>query len=468
MAMLVVNFSHAIATPVLLHGSCSDSSISEVNIVSYSPFWDDDQPIVWGEAVKNKDNVFDISFDPERSTQMYFMIIGYTWVIYVTPGDTVEFTITSEHDDLSIVFTGKNATHYNYDPQLQKVNDGYLWYKRFDDLKAYKAAVEAWYEREEAFFQQYRKTHTLNKDFMVYAQSLYTYGYVRDLYNPLVYGEVRHADLPQHYLADAENISFQKDQLLAFAEFRRALSAKYILSYGMQAEHALEQVYKNILTTFVGKTKAFLLTDMIGIYAKREEQAYKEMLPKIAEASKAYITDPIYINYIHESILEYELLDKQLPDDVLDNTHLLSIENNQQVLLRDLLKKFDGKAVYIDFWASWCSPCIIDIENSEETKKFLASNEVVYLYLSLDENQDIQKWKKIAEKKGVTEHQYIVSDDFDSPIAAFLDIHEIPRYVILGKDHTIKTFQAPRPTPPQFEDLKARIKEATAEVFRYE
>ncbi len=141
--------------------------------------------------------------------------------------------------------------------------------------------------------------------------------------------------------------------------------------------------------------------------------------------------------------------------------------NETQISLQSLLENFKGKAIYIDFWASWCSPCIYDIENSEETKEFLTNRNVVYLYLSLDKDKDFDKWKIIAKKKGIIENQYIVTDDFKSHLAKFFNVTQIPRYVILGKEHTIKVYNASRPTPSHFNELKIQIKDAVKEVIRY-
>ena len=467
--VLFVNISDALANPVTLKGNCNVSGITHVKIVSYSPFWREGQQNIWDEAEKEEDNTFSLSFETEESTQLYFMILGYTWSIYVTPDDTIEFNIFDEGEHLFIVFEGKNAPHYNYDPQLQKLirRKDRLYYKKFDDPEIYRLEVKKRYKKEKEFFQQYLKTHLLNKDFIKYAQSQYTYEYIQNLYAPLVNEEVKCNDLPKYYFEDIKNVSFQDSQLLSFTKFRYAIRAKYIFGYNNDPWNSFEEVYNNILLSFTGKVRDFLIADMIGIYAKKEKQNYRNSLLKVIKEAKDNIKDSEYLDYIKKSELLYKILNKPFPADVLKNTYLRSTTDEAQISLQSLLESFKGKAIYIDFWASWCSPCIYDIENSKETKEFLANHNVVYLYLSLDKSKDIEKWELIAKKKGILEKQYIVTDDFSSRLVKSLDITQIPRYVILGKEHTIKTYNASRPTPPHLDELKIQVKEAITEVFKY-
>ncbi|WP_342455478.1 TlpA disulfide reductase family protein, partial [Bacteroides caccae] len=37
--------------------------------------------------------------------------------------------------------------------------------------------------------------------------------------------------------------------------------------------------------------------------------------------------------------------------------------------MKDVLQKYEGKAVYIDFWASWCMPCLKEIPKMKEVYK---------------------------------------------------------------------------------------------------
>ncbi len=120
-----------------------------------------------------------------------------------------------------------------------------------------------------------------------------------------------------------------------------------------------------------------------------------------------------------------------------------------------MLKKHEGKAVYIDFWASWCSPCIKDITESEKSKAYLKEKDVVYLYIG--HNDQIQNWSEAVNKYEITENQYLGVDSKSSPVAKHFSIIGIPRYILLDKNHIVANIKAPRPVPRMFSEFEHEI-----------
>ena len=88
------------------------------------------------------------------------------------------------------------------------------------------------------------------------------------------------------------------------------------------------------------------------------------------------------------------------------------------------LSQFKGKVVLIDFWASWCGPCIGDLPNLRKIKEQVAAQPVIFLNVSLDANE--AAWQQAIAKheiKGVHVRSEQVSQAYN--------VSGIPRYYLV-------------------------------------
>ncbi|MDF1546922.1 MAG: TlpA disulfide reductase family protein [Bacteroidales bacterium] len=82
----------------------------------------------------------------------------------------------------------------------------------------------------------------------------------------------------------------------------------------------------------------------------------------------------------------------QIASSGLAPTFELTNKNNQMVSLSN----YRGKYVLIDFWASWCAPCIKEMPQTIEIQNKYASKGFKVLSISID--KDKQAWLKAIEK----------------------------------------------------------------------
>ena len=101
------------------------------------------------------------------------------------------------------------------------------------------------------------------------------------------------------------------------------------------------------------------------------------------------------------------------------NLQLLDIDG-KVVSLEDL----KGKVIFLNFWATWCPPCIAEMPNIAQLHEEMG-DEVAFVMLSLDD--DFEKAKAFNKRKGFNLPIYALA----SPLPAMYESSAIPTtYVI--------------------------------------
>ncbi len=113
--------------------------------------------------------------------------------------------------------------------------------------------------------------------------------------------------------------------------------------------------------------------------------------------------------------------------------------------LETLIASHKGKVLYIDYWASWCGPCINEMPSSKQLQKDLANENIAYIYLSSDRTD--RPWQKAMERLELNEglHFRIDNAGYTTKMEE-LNIPSIPRYMIYDTKGQLVNNNAPRPS----------------------
>lgn len=112
--------------------------------------------------------------------------------------------------------------------------------------------------------------------------------------------------------------------------------------------------------------------------------------------------------------------------------------DGSQVAFQDILKKYKGKTLVIEVWASWCGDCV---KAMPKLKELQANNpNVAYLFISMDKTAD--KWKAGIEKHQLQGGHFMANDQMKGVFAKAVDVDWIPRYIIVDKNGKIVLYRA--------------------------
>ncbi|MHC4180311.1 MAG: peroxiredoxin family protein [Planctomycetota bacterium] len=101
------------------------------------------------------------------------------------------------------------------------------------------------------------------------------------------------------------------------------------------------------------------------------------------------------------------------------------------------LSDFRGKLVLIDFWATWCSPCIAELPNVKKAYEKFADAGFVVISVSFD--KDAATARKFANKKKMTWPQVWVKGGNQSRLAELYGVAGIPATFLVGPDGKVVT-----------------------------
>ena len=368
--------------------------------------------------------------------------------ILAVPGDTTHIQIAPVASDFKIAFFGKGAEINNF--YLEK--EGRLGYtdirtkfvellskvKKYDSLKR---AIDHVANVELNFLKEYPKRDELPQWFVDFERAEITFGgmgfktqlphtnemvkyfddhLTSDYYDFL--DEVRIDDpsavLSTFYFWFLEDY-FLKD--LAVSEF------DYLKGFS-RASKTLSHILKKAKEQLTEPTRQLFLQSQFSQIVKY----YKNPLDLDSLAGEFEIKD--YREFTSmvgtRSKDDIEFLNMTVGDTI---PNFFLVDNYDSLVS---LRSFKDKLLYINFWATWCGPCV---ENLPKLNEFISGyqkdSRVLFLNICVDSEKD--KWLAALTNRGVMGINLIAEGGWNSKLRSFFNIEGIPQYVIVGKGNVL-------------------------------
>lgn len=191
---------------------------------------------------------------------------------------------------------------------------------------------------------------------------------------------------------------------------------------------------KKTMTPLIGTDKG-LFYDMLvaNAYARQFEKELRPLSDKQKENIKNYFSNEEYVKILfrkNEEIIKLEE-ERNLNKPVLNTTPAVPVEN----LMDAIISKYKGKPVIVDFWATWCSPCMNAMEQMHELKNTFIKGDVVFVYIS-NPSSPAKEWEQKA--KTITgEHYYLSNEEWQYVMNKF-GFEGIPSYLLFDRNGILK------------------------------
>ena len=127
---------------------------------------------------------------------------------------------------------------------------------------------------------------------------------------------------------------------------------------------------------------------------------------------------------------------------------------NAEELLSNIKTAFYNKALLLDFWATWCAPCLGDLPYSKKLHDELKNDSIEFVYLCTSRSSDTDKWKaKITELELGGTHLFVESD-IENELMKLFSFGGFPSYAFIDKRGNYKAGAISRMSGIKKEELK--------------
>ncbi|GEM_PF-6962947 len=119
------------------------------------------------------------------------------------------------------------------------------------------------------------------------------------------------------------------------------------------------------------------------------------------------------------------------------------------------IRDYKDKTVYINFWATWCGPCIANVPSlNQMIAEFESDERVVFLNICLESEKE--KWPVTIAKHKIHGEHLFAEGNWNAKVKSYFNITGIPHYVILGQDNILEE---------NFANRAPKVKSQIAEIL---
>lgn len=284
----------------------------------------------------------------------------------------------------------------------------------------------------------------LAKDFHLWLYNAYVFNYEGAMISNYRNTSDDKSGTPDIQKIDRTYFRFLKDFKLNDPQYLRCVTLLEFQKEILRNETlGLPLIGESDIPSWLASVK-FILSDLVGFdngpyYDILAANAYGKQLTEevrpLTEKQKEQITNYWKNGEIakilfrkNEKVIELNRLKSPL---VVND--ISSVPNDK--IIETILAKHKGKVVFIDLWATWCTPCLNAMQEFRPAKNDLRDKNVAFVYLT-NGSSPLKLWEE--KIKGIGDQHYYLKDKQWEYIMDHFGFEAIPSYLLFDKEGVLK------------------------------
>lgn len=408
---------------------------------------------------------FSITIPIDQPMPAYFEYGDDKGHLFWVPNEDLHIEFEAGDFRRTLLFSGKGAAYNRYFAETQRQFDRAVTENQLEARRetasfiAYKQSCQKVLQEEQTFLNQYLRNHKTPVAFQKWGKQELKYKHANRLtsyfYASIDKQNDGYRNFARQQLAQKPATILSNQYLIFIDNHLRQLclrdTEELLLARKQARTPWMIRAFELAQTEFWGASRDYALGKLLLSLISMEQQEAVSLYRQFNKIAKdQFVRDIVG--------LKYDKLKQFMTAAAPINANLFVIDQNNPLSFKQLLNKYSGKVIYLDFWASWCAPCLSEMKYAVKLQKHYEGKDIVFVFLSSDKAEGL--WKGNISRRNISGEHYLMSDQLEKEAYANLGVRALPHYAIVNKKGQVALNHAKHPSDESLKlDIDRLLKE---------